>query len=118
MRGASLSTRSVRNQKANRAEIRPVHKSKGLSSDQVIQLNSAHALKRGAPKLRRVGFTDLDSGKYYIFLTNNFSLSASTIAAIYKDRWQVELFFKAIKQNFNIKAIAGLSRNAILTLCG
>lgn len=96
-------------------ERRPVNKEKGLSRDQVIQLNSAHALKRGAPKLRRVGFIDRESGRKYVFLTNNFSLSASTIAAIYKDRWQVELFFKAIKQNLKIKAVVGLSRNAILT---
>ncbi len=92
-----------------------VDKTKGLISDQTIQLNSAHAIKRGAPKLRRVGFTDSDSGKRYVFLTNNFTLSAGTIAAIYKDRWQVELFFKAIKQNLKIKAFVGLSRNAILT---
>ena len=96
-------------------ERRSTNKSQGVSSDQIIQLNSAHALKRGAPKLRRVGFTDRESGKRYIFLTNNFTLSAATIAAIYKDRWQVELFFKAIKQNLKIKAFVGLSRNAVLT---
>ena len=96
-------------------ERKPVVKGKGVTSDQIIQLNSAHALKRGAPKLRRVGYRDRESGKKYVFLTNNFSLCAATIAAIYKDRWQVELFFKAIKQNLKIKAFVGLSRNAILT---
>ena len=96
-------------------ERNPVNKSQGLLSDQVIQLNSAHVLKRGTPKLRRVGFRDKESGKFYLFLTNNFSLSAATIAAIYKDRWQVELFFKAIKQNLKIKTFVGLSKNAILT---
>lgn len=96
-------------------ERQSVDKSKGVSSDQVIQLNSAHALKRGAPKLRRIGFVDKESGKRYVFLTNNFTLAATTIAAIYKDRWQVELFFKAIKQNLKIKAFVGLSRNAVLT---
>ncbi len=96
-------------------ERRPVNQSQGVLSDQLIQLNSAHALKRGAPKLRRVGFRDKASGKYYMFLTNNFVLSAATIAAIYKDRWQVELFFKAIKQNLKIKTFVGLSKNAILT---
>ena len=55
------------------------------------------------------------SGTIYSFLTNNFKLSAVTIAAIYKDRWQVELFFKAIKQNLIIKAFSGVSRNAVLT---
>ncbi len=93
----------------------PVNKSTGVTSDQIIQLNSAHAIKRGAPPLRRVGFTDQATGKHYQFLTNHFGLSASTIAAVYKDRWQVELFFKAIKQNLKIKAFVGLSKNAILT---
>lgn len=96
-------------------EHRDVIESKGIISDQIIQLNSAHAIKRGAPVLRRVGFIDKDSGKKYVFLTNNFLLCAATIAAIYKDRWQVELFFKAIKQNLKIKAFVGFSKNAILT---
>ena len=96
-------------------ERKEVDKPKGVLSDQIIQLNSAHALKRGAPRLRRVGFRDKETGRYYQFLTNNFALSAATIAAIYKDRWQVELFFKAIKQNLKIKAFVGLSKNAILT---
>ena len=87
----------------------------GVYSDQVIQLNSAHALKRGAPSLRRIGYRDAQTGKFYEFLTNHFGLAAATIAAIYKDRWQVELFFKAIKQNLKIKAFVGTSRNAVLT---
>jgi IS4 transposase len=65
--------------------------------------------------LRRVGFRCPDTGRHYVFLTNHFKLSARTIADIYKDRWQVELFFKAIKQNLKIKAFVGTSRNAILT---
>lgn len=96
-------------------ERKRVNKEQGVTSDQIIQLNSAHAVKRGAPKLRRIGFTDKESGKHYTFLTNHFGLSAATIAAIYKDRWQIELFFKAIKQNLKIKAFVGLSKNAILT---
>ncbi|MEX2488407.1 MAG: IS4 family transposase [Pseudomonadales bacterium] len=87
----------------------------GVSSDQWIQFNSAHALKRGAPLLRRIGYRDPETGKFFEFLTNQFTLSAATIAAIYKDRWQVELFFKAIKQNLKIKAFVGTSRNAVLT---
>jgi len=96
-------------------ERRPVDKQAGVSSDQIIQLSSAHAIKRGAPRLRRVGYRDADTGKHYEFLTNNFALSAATIAAIYKDRWKVELFFKAIKQNLKIKAFVGTSKNAVLT---
>src|SRR5690606_4396954 len=79
-------------------ERRCADSSKGILSDQVIQFSSAHAIKRGAPKLRRIGYRDEATGKFYEFLTNNFQLAAATIAAIYKDRWQVELFFKAIKQ--------------------
>lgn len=62
-----------------------------------------------------MGFTCPDTGRHYAFLTNNFLLAATTIAAIYKDRWQVELFFKAIKQNLKITAFVGNSRNAVLT---
>lgn len=96
-------------------ERRPVDRSKGLTCDQTIQLNSAHALKRGAPRLRRVGFVDRETGKHYVFLTNHFGLSAATIAALYKDRWRIEIFFKTIKQNLKIKAFVGTSRNAVLT---
>lgn len=96
-------------------ERRAVDRSKGIVSDQIIQLSSAHAIKRGAPTLRRVGYRDPLTGRFYEFLTNNVHLSAATIAAIYKDRWQVELFFKAIKQNLKIKAFVGTSKNAVLT---
>jgi putative transposase len=96
-------------------ERRVANKEKGIFSDQIIQLSSAHALKRGAPELRRIGYRDAETGKFYEFLTNHFHLSAATIAAIYKDRWQVELFFKAIKQNLKIRAFVGTSRNAVLT---
>lgn len=96
-------------------EERAALTSKGVLRDQIIQLDSAHAVKRGAPKLRRIEYRDRETGKIFIFLTNHFELSASTIAAIYKDRWQVELFFKAIKQNLKIKAFVGTSKNAILT---
>ena len=88
---------------------------KGVISDQVIELTSAHAVKRNAPRLRLVQYMDFSTGKVYQFLTNQFKLAATTIAAIYKDRWQVELFFKAIKQNLKIRAFVGLSRNAIMT---
>lgn len=96
-------------------ECKLIRRGSGVTSDQIIQLNSPHAIKRGAPLLRRVGYRDPETGKFYEFLTNHFKLSATTIAAIYKDRWQVELFFKAIKQNLKIKAFVGTSRNAVLT---
>jgi putative transposase len=96
-------------------ERRPVNREVGICSDQIIQLNSAHAYKRGAPALRRIGYRDPQTGKFYQFLTNHFGWSAQTVAAIYKDRWQIELFFKAIKQNLKIRAFVGTSRNAVLT---
>ncbi len=96
-------------------ESKPVDKQTGVTSDQIIELSSAHAIKRGAPKLRRVGFYDAETRRLYEFLTNNFRLSAATIAAIYKDRWKVEFFFKAIKQNLKIKAFVGTSKNGVLT---
>ena len=65
--------------------------------------------------LRRVGYRDPETKRHYKFLTNNFTLAARTIAAIYKQRWQVELFFKWVKQNLRIKSFVGTSRNAVMT---
>ena len=96
-------------------ERRIVDKSEGLRSDQTITLTGVKSKQIGMPKLRRVGYRDPESGQRYEFLTNNFTLSAQTIADIYKERWQVELFFKWIKQNLKIKAFVGNSKNAILT---
>ena len=87
----------------------------GVTSDQVIEFSSSHALKRRAPRVRRVGYRDAETGRFYQFLTNNFKLAAATIAAIYKDRWRVEIFFKTLKQNLKIQHFVGRSKNAILT---
>jgi|SRR5919108_3428364 putative transposase len=65
--------------------------------------------------LRRVGYRDPETGKHCVFWTNAFHLAAATIAAIYKERWQIELFFKAIKQNLKIKTFLGTSENAVMT---
>jgi len=65
--------------------------------------------------VRRIGYRDMETGKHYVFLTNNFKLAAKTIADIYKARWQVELFFKWIKQNLKIKSFVGTSKNAVMT---
>jgi len=96
-------------------ERRSVKQQTDVTSDQSIRMNHKDVIDQGIPKLRRVGFVDKETGKRYNFLTNNFALAATTIAAIYKDRWQVELFFKAIKQNLKIKAFVGNTKNAILT---
>ena len=71
--------------------------------------------KQAMPRFRRIGYRDRETGKHYVFLTNHFGLSAKTIADVYKDRWQVELFFKTLKQNLKIHAFVGNSRNAVLT---
>ncbi|MBA3756422.1 MAG: IS4 family transposase [Nitrosomonas sp.] len=94
---------------------RPVLKNKGLTSDQTIRLTSIQAAKKCPSQLRRVGYRNIDTGKHYIFLTNNFKLAARTIADIYKARWQVELFFKWIKQNLKIKSFIGTSKDAVMT---
>ena len=95
---------------------RSVLATKGIIADECIELSNAHAKKRGAPELlRRIEFYDTDKKRTFEFLSNNFHLAASTIAAIYKDRWKIELFFKAIKQNLKLKSFLGRSRNAIQT---
>lgn len=115
VQGVSFVTRLRANAVHEVEEAHSVTENCGVISDETIRLSSAHAKKRGAPRLRKIVFLDPESGKVYSFLTNNFKLAASTIAAIYKDRWQVELFFKAIKQNLKIKTFLGQSRNAVLT---
>jgi hypothetical protein len=92
-----------------------VNRSTGLTCDQIIEFTGVMTSTRCPIPLRRVGYRDPVSGKHYVFLTNNFSLAASTIAAIYKSRWQIELFFKWIKQNLKIKSFLGTSRNAVMT---
>lgn len=87
----------------------------GVTSDQLIELNGSNQKGIAPQRLRRVGYHDADTGKDYVFLTNRLDLSAKTIADIYKARWQIELFFKAIKQNLKIHAFIGNSRNAVMT---
>ena len=96
------------------AERHEVNYSKGLTSDQVIRLTGAKAKECPIP-LRRIGYRDPETGKHYVFLTNIHHLVAKTICDIYHDRWQIELFFKWIKQNLKIKTFFGTSRNAVLT---
>lgn len=87
----------------------------GVTSDQVIELNGTNQKGIAPQRLRRVGYHDVETDKDYVFLTNHFDLAAKTIAEIYKARWQIELFFKAIKQNLKIHAFIGNSRNAVMT---
>lgn len=84
-----------------------------VTKDQTIQLTSQHARKRCPSRLRQVVVWDAEHERELVFLTNVFHLAASTIGAIYKDRWQIELFFKALKQNLKIKTFVGTSENAV-----
>ena len=93
----------------------PVDKSTGIQCDQTIMLAAVKAAREYPDKMRRIKFTDTETGKHYVFLTNNFTLSAQVIAELYKCRWQVELFFKWIKQHLRIKAFYGTSPNAVRT---
>lgn len=91
-----------------------VREGTGVTSDQIIRLQGKKA-QRYDLVLRRVGYRDPETGKHYIFLTNALDLAASTIAELYRDRWQIELFFKWIKQNLKIKSFLGTSRNAVMS---
>lgn len=87
----------------------------GLLYDVTVELMGPQTRKKYAKPLRLIGYLDAQTGVFYEFLTNNFKLAALTIAKIYKARWQVELFFKWIKQHLKIKTFLGTSRNAVLT---
>ena len=114
-RGIFFVTRLKRPEKYRVIERHEVDKYCGLTSDQTIRFVSKDKPYKCPIPLRRVGYRDPITGKHYVFLTNNFELSAKTIADIYKSRWQVELFFKWIKQNLKIKAFIGTSKNAVMT---
>jgi len=107
-------TRQKRNARYEVLEHRKVNKNQGLLSDQTIRLTGAKAQECPVP-LRRIAYRDAATGRRYVFLTNHFKLAAKTIADIYKERWQIEIFFRFIKQNLKIKAFVGNSENAVLT---
>jgi IS4 transposase len=107
--------RSKINTKFRRLYSRKVDKSTGLRCDQIIILTGVDSSKDYPEKLRRVKFFDKKTGKRFSFLTNNFIVTALTIAELYKCRWQVEIFFKWIKQHLRIKAFCGTSENAVKT---
>ena len=113
--GAFFVTRAKSNLDASRIYSRPVDKQSGILADQSIALDGYLSRKEYPSHLRRIRFRDPDTGKNLVFLTNQFTLSAATICALYKSRWQVELFFKWIKQHLRIKAFYGTSENAAKT---
>jgi hypothetical protein len=90
-------------------------KSRGVICDQIIELTGWKARQDCPHRLRRIRYRDPETGDGFVFLTNHFGLGATTIASIYKDRWQIELFFKALKQNLKVKTFIGTSSNALRT---
>jgi transposase len=108
-------TRAKKNTKSRRIYPHPVDRSTGLKCDQTIMLVTLNSLEGYPEKLRRVKYFDAEREKQLVFLTNNFVLPALTITKLYKCRWQIELFFKWIKQHLRIKAFYGTSDNAVKT---
>lgn len=113
--GAFFVTRAKSNLQAQRRYSRPVDRSIGLICDQTVVLTGFYSLKDYEKPLRRIRFKDPDTNKTLVFLTNNFSLPALTVTELYRCRWQVELFFKWIKQHLRIKKFYGTSENAVKT---
>ena len=113
--GAFFVTRAKSNLVAHRVYSAPVDRSLGLICDQTIALDGFYSKKDFPTYLRRIRFKDPETGKTPIFLTNQMTLPAATICALYKSRWQVELFFKWIKQHLRIKRFLGTSENAVKT---
>jgi transposase len=107
--------RAKSNLKFRRIYSHPIDKSTGLRCDQTIKLTGFYTGKDFPEKLRRIKHYDSESGRTFVFLTNNFLLPATTIAELYRCRWRVELFFKWIKQHLRIKAFYGTTENAVKT---
>ncbi len=113
--GAFFVTRAKHGMDAHRVYSFPTDRSTGIICDQRISLNGFYISQDYPEQLRRIRFKDPESGKTLVFLTNNTALPAMTIAALYKSRWQVELFFKWIKQHLRIQRFIGNSENAVKT---
>ncbi len=108
-------TRAKDNMSCRRVKSHPPNKSNGVLCDQSVLLNNYYAAIDYPVKIRRIKFYDAESGKTFIFLTNNFHLKATEVAQLYKHRWKIELFFKWIKQHLKIKSFWGQSENAVKT---
>lgn len=113
--GSFFVTRAKRGMNARRRYSHPVDRTTGLICDQIIVLEGYYSHQGYPEQLRRIRFKDPQSGKTLVFLTNNMTLPALTICLLYRKRWQVELFFKWIKQHLRIKCFYGRSPNAVKT---
>jgi len=115
-KGVFFVTRIKRNAHYRVTERKDIPRSsKNIYSDQIVGLKGFYSKQRYPQRLRRVRSKDPDTGKIITILTNNFTWSAKTIAKIYKERWQIELFFKSIKQQLKVKSFVGTSKNALLS---
>ena len=112
--GSFFVTRARSNSQFKRIDARPVNKAAGLICDQTVELTIAYSQERYPERLRRVRYRDPD-GRRLVFLTNHMTLPALTVCDLYRLRWQVELFFKWIKQHLRIKRFFGTSENAVKT---
>lgn len=113
--GAFFVTRHKKNNTFTRQESRTIDKATGVRSDQTIRLSGSRSAESCPAPLRRVSFHDLEQNRTLVFVTNNFELPPLSIALLYRKRWQVELFFKWIKQHLRIKKFLGTSENAVKT---
>jgi hypothetical protein len=113
--GAFFVTRARKNFRFKRIQSHPIDKTTGVQCDQTIALRWFYSAKGYPDQLRRIRYWDAQREKRLVFLTNNFSLPAPAVADLYRCRWQVELFFKWIKQHLRIKAFYGTSQNAVKT---
>lgn len=111
--GSFFVTRAKSNMDAHRVYSAATDRTTGIICDQTIALDGFYTRQEYPEHLRRIRFKDAETGKTLIFLTNNFLLPAATVCALYKSRWQVELFFKWIKQHLRIKRFFGTSENAV-----
>jgi transposase len=111
--GAFFVTRAKDNMDARRVYSYPANRATGIICDQRVMLNGFYSAANYPDYLRRIRFNDPETGKTLVFLTNNNKLPALTIAALYKSRWQIELFFKWIKQHLRIKRFLATSENAV-----
>lgn len=114
-KGVYFVTRMKKNAYYQVAERNDVSRHKNIYSDQIVKLKGFYSKQKFPDRLRRIRSRDPETNKIIVILTNNFTWSAATIAKIYKERWQIELFFKCIKQQLKVKSFVGTSRNALLS---
>ncbi len=113
--GSFFVIRAKKNMRFKRLYSSPIDKICGLRCDQIVKLSGIKSSGDYPDKLRRIKYYDQQTGKHFVFLTNNTQIAAATIAELYKNRWKIELFFKWIKQHLRIKNFYGTSANAVKT---